>query len=292
MRFTVIISASYRTDIPAFYGTWLMQRLAAGSCRSVNPWNRKPYEVSLAPAAVDGFVFWTRNLIPFAKHLPAIAARAPFYVQYTVTGYPHALERSVIPMSRAVDSIRETAARFGPRTVVWRYDPIVFTDLTPADWHLENFARIAEQLAGHVDEVTVSFAHIYRKTRRNMNAAAARSGFRWSDPEPDEKTNLIAALAENAATRGIALTVCSQPAFVAPAGRPAACIDVRRLEAMSGVPISAPIKGNRPGCLCHQARDIGAYDTCPHGCAYCYAVSDPARAKAHHGAHAPQSDIL
>ena len=292
MGFGVIISASYRTDIPAFYGPWFMRRLTAGTCRAINPWNRKPYDVSLAPDAIDGFVFWTRNLTPFAGNLPTIAARAPFYVQYTVTGYPNALERSVIPTTRAIDSIRETADHFGSRAVVWRYDPIVLSDLTPAEWHLENFAHIAERLVGHVDEVTVSFAQIYRKTLRNMNAAARESGFRWSDPEPGTKSCLSEALAAIAAANELTLTVCSQPEYAAAPIRPAACIDARRLEDMGGASIAAPVKGNRPDCLCHQARDIGAYDTCPHGCAYCYAVSNPAQAKARYAAHDPQADTL
>ena len=74
----MIISASYRTDIPAFYGDWFMRRLDAGECRAVNPWNRKPYTVSLKYEDVVGFVLWTRNLAPFASYLPAIAESAPF----------------------------------------------------------------------------------------------------------------------------------------------------------------------------------------------------------------------
>ena len=108
----MIISASYRTDIPAFYGDWFMRRLAAGSCQAVNPWNRKPYTVSLKREDVDGFVLWTRNNAPFAGYLLAIAESAPFYVQYTVTGYPHALERSVVTTERAIAHMRNTTRIF------------------------------------------------------------------------------------------------------------------------------------------------------------------------------------
>jgi len=34
----MIISASYKTDIPAFYGEWFMNRLDAGYCDMVNPY--------------------------------------------------------------------------------------------------------------------------------------------------------------------------------------------------------------------------------------------------------------
>jgi hypothetical protein len=58
----VIVSASYRADIPAFYAPWFLARLRAGCCRVVNPYGGGRHEVSLAPGDVDGFVFWTRNM--------------------------------------------------------------------------------------------------------------------------------------------------------------------------------------------------------------------------------------
>ena len=288
----MIISASYRTDIPAFYGDWFMRRLAAGACQAVNPWNRKPYTVSLKREDVDGFVLWTRNLAPFAGYLPAIAESAPFYVQYTVTGYPHALERSVVTTERAIADIRNTARIFGPFSVVWRYDPIVVTTLTPISWHLNNFSLVAEQLQYSTNEVTISFMHSYRKTRKNIDAAARQFCFGWREPDQEESLGLAAALAGIADEHGMRLTVCSQPAFAGGGAQPAACIDAARLSIVSGESLSAPIKGNRPDCLCNASRDIGAYDTCPHGCAYCYAVSGSDAAKANYAAHNPASDLI
>src|SRR5213079_3491550 len=84
----VIVSASYRTDIPAFYSGWLLRRLAAGYCRVANPYGGGAYEVSLRPEAVDGFVLWTRNLRPLLADLDRVRRVAPFVVQFTVTGYP------------------------------------------------------------------------------------------------------------------------------------------------------------------------------------------------------------
>jgi len=288
----MIVSASYRTDIPAFYGDWFMRRLAAGTCRSLNPWNRKTYDVSLRAVDVDGFVFWTRNAIPFEPHLPSIAAHAPFYMQFTVTGYPRPLEQSVVSPDRAITNIQAIVKEFGTRAVVWRYDPIVVTDRTPAAWHLENFSGLAAQLAGWVDEVTVSFAQIYRKTRRNLDRAAAIGGFRWEDPDIAAKRALIQQFSAIASTHRIRLTVCSQRDLASDDAPLAACIDAARLSDMSGSPIAAKRRGNRPDCLCYASRDIGAYDTCPHGGCYCYAVSDPQTAKANFAAHDPAADLL
>src|SRR4051812_49265124 len=92
----VIVSASYRTDIPAFYAAWFMARLRAGFCAIANPYGGGTHRLSLAPEAVEGFVFWTRNLRPLLRHLDEIRRVAPFTVQFTLTGYPRALESSVI----------------------------------------------------------------------------------------------------------------------------------------------------------------------------------------------------
>src|SRR5690606_7077248 len=184
----MIISASYRTDIPAFYGDWLMARLDAGYCHVVNPYGGQVHRIDLRPEAVDGFVFWTRNLGPFMDRLAEIRRRGlPFVVQDTLTGYPRALEAATIPAGRAVGQVRAVAAEYGPRAAVWRYDPVLLTSLTPPDWHRANFARLANALAGSVDEVVMSFAQIYRKTGRNLAAAARRHGFDWRDPPAAEK---------------------------------------------------------------------------------------------------------
>ena len=199
--------------------------------------------------------------------LPQIAARTPFYVHYTVTGYPRPLERSVVTKERAIINLRELVERFGPRAAVWRYDPIVFTTITPAKWHLENFTGIARRLEGIVDEVTISLVQPYRKTKRNLVHAAPAGGFAWSAEPPNAIHDTESALAEIPKKYGMFLTVCSQPELVDGTARLAACIDVAHLTPIAGHAITPKVKGNRPHCLCHASRNIGAYDICSHGCA-------------------------
>lgn len=294
-----IISASYKTDIPAFYGDWFCAQRIAGSCEVRNAWNGKTFQVSLRDEDCSGFVFWTRNARPFREELARTAQTHPFVVQYTVTGYPRSLERSVIAADAGIADIRDISGLYGGKSVVWRYDPVVITDATPAAWHIENFARIAGALAGSVDEVVVSFAQIYRKTRRNLDHAARETGNTWTDPEDGKKRDLLAQLDDIARQSGLTLSLCAQPALED--GLVAArCIDPARLDAIANSMGHAPVSGSTPasnkapraGCLCARSRDIGSYETCPHGCVYCYAVGNPDKARQAHKAHDRNAAML
>ena len=281
----MIISASYRTDIPAFYAPWFLNRLAAGFAMVKNPYGSRDYRVSLLPGDVDGFVFWSRNMGPLMADLATVRDIAPFVVQMTVTNYPRALETSVIAADRAIEDMKAIADQFGPRAVVWRYDPVVLSDLTPPQWHLANFRALAARLEGMTDEVVLSFVHLYAKTRRNMNEAAQTAGFDWYDSGMDEKQDLLQRFSRIAAEHGMRATICSQPDLLREGLAGAACIDAARLADLGGRPFKSRQKGNRPGCLCAESRDIGTYDSCPHGCAYCYATRNRAAAKTAYAGH-------
>jgi len=289
----VIVSASYRTDIPAFYAEWFLRRLDEGFALVRNPYSAQMYRVDLRPQRVTGFVFWTRNFGPLLERLDRLRAFGrPFVVQFTITDYPRQIEPAVIPAEKAVAQMHRLAREVHPLCPVWRYDPVLFTSLTPTEFHEQNFARLAAALEGATDEVVISFAQIYAKSRRNLDAAARRHGFTWTDAPDDAKRELAARLALLARRHGMRLTVCSQPEYLAPGAEEARCVDVRRLARISGEPLEAPLKGNRPGCACHESRDIGEYDTCPHGCLYCYAVRHRRVALARYRAHDPASPSL
>jgi len=289
----MIVSASYRTDIPAFYGDWFRKRYETGRVSVRNPYNNALYDVSLRKEDVSGFVFWKKNAKRFLNALEIVSKDAiPFVVQHSITGYPTVLERSAPGAEDAIATIREISRRYGSRVPVWRYDPVVFTEVTPNDRHIANFSSLASQMDGYIDEVVVSVAQIYRKTRRNLDKASKVGGFAWFDPPVEEKQSLLGALLDIAAKHGMTLTICSQPDIPVPGIAPARCIDADRLSDIAAKPVAARQKGNRPGCLCAESRDIGTYDTCPMGCVYCYAVSDRPRAQARHRAHNPENPEL
>ncbi len=270
-----------------------MNRLRAGYCKMVNPYNRRVIRVSLLPEDVDGIVFWTKNIGPFIRYLPEVRELGfSFIVQHTINSYPRDLEQAVVDAPRAVEQLRQVGEIFGPRVNVWRYDTIINSSLTPREFHIETFGRLAKALEGVTDEVVISFAHFYAKTQRNMQRAAAEHGFAWSDPSDEWKRSLAGDLAALASAQGIQLTVCSQPQFIVPGCVEARCVDARRLTDVRGKPVRACLKGNREECGCFESRDIGEYDTCPHGCVYCYAVHNQELAKTRYKQHDPFGESL
>ncbi len=292
-----------------------MNRLKAGYCKTVNPYNQAAiYRIGLTPEAVDGFVFWTKNIGPFLKHLKEIKARGyPFIVQHTINGYPRELESRVIDYAVAVDNMKRLADEYGISTTVWRYDPIIISSLTTIDWHRDNFEQLARNLAGSTNEVVVSFAQIYKKTKSNMNQAANEFNFTWDAHEAmieEERKKFLVDLATIAKSHSIQMKICAQKAFIEPGLiEEAHCVDVDRLESVShellrGDPdrlekVSHSLmqgrvkqKGNRKECACFAFKDIGAYDTCPHGCVYCYAVQNRDKALQRYKDHNPTSEFL
>jgi hypothetical protein len=301
----MIISASYRTDIPTFYGKWFMRRLRAGYCKMINPYSSQVYQAELTSEAVDGFVFWTKNIGPFLRYLPEIRQRGyPFIVQHTITGNPRELESRVMDYRRTTDYLHRLASEYGRSTAVWRYDPILLTSLTPADWHRRRFALLAKRLQGATDEVVISFAQVYKKTRRNVELAAQEHGFTWAVHEQtslEERVALLTDLSQIARSHGMRLTVCSQHAYLIPGvSEEGRCVDAARLdraaqeqqERRGDMQRRIKLKGNREECGCYASKDIGAYDTCPHGCVYCYAVDDRDLALRRYKEHNPDCAFL
>jgi hypothetical protein len=198
----------------------------------------------------------------------------------------------VVDAIRAVENVRWVSETFGPRVCVWRYDTIINSSLTPREYHLETFSRLAESMEGATDEVVISFAHLYQKTLRNMEKAANVHEFTWSDPGDKWKKSLASELAAISSIHGMRLSVCSQPNYIMPGCYEARCVDADRLADVVGHPVKACLKGNRKECGCFESRDIGEYDTCPHGCVYCYAVQNVELARTRFKQHDPNGESL
>lgn len=285
-----IISASRRTDIPAFYMPWLMQRLREGYVCYPHPYGGGWRRVSLRPEDVHSIVFWSKDYRPLLQHLDALEALGyRFYFHYTITGLPRPLEPGVPSWEQMVPVFRALAARTSPLHVQWRFDPILFTDELGAAFYLRRFAQIAEALAGATTRCYFSFATLYPKVQKRL----LRAGIRVHDPPLEEKIALVERLAERAAQAGITLYACCQDALLSARVRKAHCIDGDLLaQLFPDRPLVSMPHRIREQCGCVVSQDVGAYDTCPHGCLYCYANSRHALAVRRYHAHRPHDVAL
>lgn len=202
------------------------------------------------------------------------------------------LEYSVLNAHRSVEHLRHISQEYGPRVPVWRYDTIVISSETPMDFHRRNFETLCRQLQGVTNEVVISFVHLYKKTLRNMQWASHEFGFSWEDPPTEAKLQLAREMVQMAGASSMRLSICSQRGFLVEGAHDARCIDADRLEAVGGRRFSADQRGNRKECGCFVSRDIGDYDTCPHGCVYCYAVLNRKLAQKRFTEHDPTGEFL
>jgi hypothetical protein len=166
----MIISASRRTDIPAFYHEWFMNRIRAGFLLTRNPFNYHQIgRVSLLPEDVDAIVFWTRNPSQLFGDLDELTERGfRYYFQYTITGYPRILESHTLNPYKALSVFKRLSDKIGKEKVIWRYDPILLSNILPIDEHLRLFEKIATELSGYTNRVVISFADLYEKVTRNL----------------------------------------------------------------------------------------------------------------------------
>lgn len=262
----MIISASRRTDIPAFFGDWLMERIKEGHVIVKNPFNpQQQKNISLQLPDVTIFVFWTKNAIPFMSQLETIHNIGyPFYFLHTITPYGVDLEKNLPVKGVIVDNFKRIIDLYGPKRAIWRYDPIIITKKYDIDYHIRAFTKLTGLLEGYADICLFSFLEYYHKLKNR----------RWPEgfipvPEETTKISLLAKLGNVAASRGIELAACcngfegiSQPGCINPhftQGVGANLLKINR------------DKHQRENCHCIKSIDIGTYNTCRHGCLYCYA---------------------
>jgi hypothetical protein len=292
----VIISASRRTDIPAFYADWFRNRLRAGFCLVPNPFNpAQVARVSMRREDVDAIVFWTRNPTPLLPVLDELDDQGfPYIFLFTLTGYGPPLEPSSPPLRQAIDGFTRLAGRIGPARVVWRYDPIVLGPQLTVDDHIARFQNLAGDLEGVTETVKISFVDLYYKTRRRLGRLAGGSEYLTDPVSNPELPRLLSALKETVSAHGMSLETCAEEhdltALGAPPGR---CIDgllLSRLFAGSFPVTKDP--GQRRHCRCAPSRDIGMNGSCLHGCVYCYATRSHQAAVSNHAHHDPEAPSL
>ncbi|ABL65069.1 DUF1848 domain-containing protein [Chlorobium phaeobacteroides] len=287
----MIISASRRTDIPAFYGKWFMNRLQAEEVLVRNPLNyRQVSRISLSPRSTEALVFWTKNpenFLPFLPEIEALGHR--YYVLFTLTPYDTTLEPRIGNKEMVLETFRKLSRLIGPERVIWRYDPVILTDVYTFDYHVESFNRLSEKLSGFTKQCIISFLDDYRKVRRNMQE------IRYLLPKNQLMEALTSRFADAGKKQGMTISTCCEKIDLQHLGiQNSRCIDHELIGRLTGRPYSGirKNKSRRNGCGCAESRDIGSYNTCLYGCLYCYAVSGHTGAASNVQRYDPSSPML
>ncbi|MCL2385926.1 MAG: DUF1848 domain-containing protein [Defluviitaleaceae bacterium] len=264
----MIISASRRTDIPAYYADWFCNRIKAGYVLVRNPMNfRQVSRITLSAEEIDAIVFWTKNPQPLIERLGELS-QYMYYFQFTLTPYGRDIEPNLPQKPQVLQTFKRLAEEIGPERVLWRYDPILLNEKYSQEYHIHAFGKIAEELRNHTKKVTISFIDAnYRGVKSNIKTLALQ------DFPQENKLKLSAQLAKIAHENKLEISACAEEMDLQPLGiTRARCIDDRLLSKLLNqqMPTNKD-KNQRQECGCITAADIGAYNTCRTNCRYCYA---------------------
>ena len=282
----MIINTGQRTDIPAFYADWFVNRLKAGFVLVRNPYNpRSVTRYRLSPEVVDLIGFCTKNPAPMLPHMDLLRLYGQFWY-VTITPYGKEIEPGVPDKREVLDSFRRLSDIVGPDRMGWRYDPVFISGGYPAERHIRAFEYMAQTLSGYTRTAVISFVDLYEKTKRNFPEVRPVTA--------EQRLQLGKAFVEIAGQYGMTVRPCGEGDELAPFGADCSgCMTVAMYEQALGrrlkVPKTAPA---RKECACYLGGDIGAYNTCGHLCRYCYANYDAATVRKNLAAHDPESPLL
>jgi hypothetical protein len=265
----MIISASRRTDIPAFYSEWFYNRIKEGFVYVKNPMNPKQIsKVLLTPDVVDCIVFWTKNPKPMIPKMEIIDNLGiPYYFQFTLNSYSQEIETNVPLKKGIIDTFINLSERIGKNRVIWRYDPILLTERFTINYHIKYFEYLASKLHKHTNKCIISFIDFYKKCQKNLKSVKP---IEFND---NIKRQLAVAIKSIANKYDLTIETCAEDIELSSIGiTHGKCIDDKLVEELcrGNIKIEKD-KNQREACGCVASIDIGAYNTCSHGCLYCYA---------------------
>ena len=286
----MVLNTGSRTDIPAYYSKWFYNRIREGFVLVRNPYY--PSQVTrylLDPEKIDVMIFCTKNLQPMfgdADSFKALLSTFDTFWFVTVTPYGTDIEPFVPPAEHVIRSFQKLSEQTGKQRISWRYDPIFVTEKYSVAYHIRQFASMAKVLSRYTGQCVVSFIDLYEKTRKNFR------GVRGVTHEEQEQ--LIGAISNIAQEYGMQIHLCCENERLIRKNVDAdGCMSKAVLEKALGCKLVVPQKKMaREACTCLLGADIGAYNTCGHGCLYCYANYDRETVLSNMKNHDPFSPFL
>ncbi|MCP4336538.1 MAG: DUF1848 domain-containing protein [Mycoplasma sp.] len=263
----MIISASYKADVPAFHGDRFMECIERGYIERVNPYNKKKIRTSLKIEDVDCIVFWTKNPEPFLKHLDRLDELGyKYYFQFTFTNLSDDYEKLGVTYREIRGAFRTLFLRIGKDRVIWRYDPIFMDGEIDVDFHTSNFLQISKDLHRYTNKCVISFLDVYGKLKGKLQKHKIRQP---TDSEIRKICKSFSNIIESH-RYDLELSTCAEGIDLSKYNIVKnSCVDPILIEKITGKEFSK--RGNRKECGCAANVDIGEHKTCKHNCIYCYA---------------------
>ena len=281
----MILNTGTRTDIPAFYSKWFLNRIEEGYVLSKNPYNNQIYKYNFDPKTVDVICFCSKNPKPLVRNLDRLTDYRQFWFT-TINPYDNDIEVNVPSYKKVMKTFKELSEIVGINGVSWRYDPIFITEKYNLDFHIDKFEEMASELCQYTSDCTISFIDLYQKVLRNFPEA--------SDVTTEERLIIGENFARVADEYGIQMKTCVEGTLLDQFGFDSSgCMTQQVLEKAIGNNLKVPKgKYHNRECNCLMGRDIGLYNTCMHGCKYCYANFSTKLVKRNFRLHDPDSPLL
>jgi hypothetical protein len=266
----MIISASRRTDIPAFFGSWFFQRIKEGFVYVRNPMNiNQISKIELSPSIIECIVFWTKNPSPdFINNLHILDSMGyKYYFQFTLTPYNQNIERNIPLKTEIINKFISLSNKIGKEKIIWRYDPILLNNETSLDCHKNLFEYYAKSIGVYTNKCIISFIDIYQKIKERLLKYNIQALTR------QQSLDIAQAIQNIASKYNIKTESCCEDIDLSEFNiEHGHCIDGDLINTITGKRYSfKKDKTQRNACGCISSIDIGAYNTCRNGCAYCYA---------------------
>lgn len=264
----MILQTEMRTDIPAFYFEWFINRVKEGYVLVRNPYNPSAVtKYQINPDVVDLIAFCTKNPAPMLQHMDLLKPYGQYWF-VTITPYGKEIEPNVPDKKQVLEDFKTLSKIVGMDSIGWRYDPIFINDKYNLDFHFKVFEKMAKALSGCTNTCIISFIDLYKKVIKNFPQARMVSR--------EERLQIVKTFAEIGRKYGIIIKTCAEGNELEPFGIDCSgCLTQSVYEKALHTRLDMPKrKGQRAECACFFGNDIGAYDTCRHFCRYCYANSD------------------
>ncbi len=280
----MILFASGRTDIVAFYTKWFINRYREGYVDVRNPfYNSLVSRIYFED--VDLLYFCTKNPLPIIPYLKEFDK--PILFNVTITPYKNDVEVNVPNKSLIIEGVKKIAEIIGKENVYVRYDPIFLSERYNLNYHIKAFERLCSLLDGVTNHIIISFIDDYKNVRKNMNSLKIIPFTKEDYKEIGINFSRIAS------KYNISCQTCFEKEDLVKYGFVKEdCLSKKMAYTLTGKVYRKGRMRKENLCNCVEMVDIGFYNSCKHLCKYCYANYDEGKVLENFQNHNVNSSLL